>query len=282
MTKPGGSGTSSTARPKGPPPTPPYPKPRAFDLPKIELGCRFVHNPDLVLAFTRRVGRVANELKPPNELKIVVARARNLPIMDRHALLHRTGGSTDPFVKLHFDGDEAETNVLKKDLDPVWNEVVAMPVELLLEGETLEVQCLDHETLGGGEHVGSVHLELKPLIEQRTTTRKWYPFCKKDVEGQILPPQVPPRLGKLELATRWVHNPKLVIPCPKALLKDKHKDKPGNELRTCVIRVEMRIRARRRAGRASTPTSRWSFVATHSRRRREKEMPSPFLDVRTY
>ena len=112
--------------------------------------------------------------------------------MDRHALLHRTGGSTDPFVKLHFDGDEAETNVLKKDLDPVWNEVVAMPVELLLEGETLEVQCLDHETLGGGEHVGSVHLELKPLIEQRTTTRKWYPFCKKDVEGQILPPQVPP------------------------------------------------------------------------------------------
>ena len=70
--------------------------------------------------------------------------------MDRHALLHRTGGSTDPFVKLHFDGDEAETNVLKKDLDPVWNEVVAMPVELLLEGETLEVQCLDHETLGGG------------------------------------------------------------------------------------------------------------------------------------
>ncbi len=39
-------------------------------------------------------------------------------------------------MKLHFDGDEAETNVLKKDLDPVWNEVVAMPVELLLEGET--------------------------------------------------------------------------------------------------------------------------------------------------
>ena len=31
--------------------------------------------------------------------------------------------------------------MLKKDLDPVWNEVVAMPVELLLEGETLEVQC---------------------------------------------------------------------------------------------------------------------------------------------
>ena len=34
---------------KGPPPTPPYPKPRAFDLPKIELAVRFVHNPDLVL-----------------------------------------------------------------------------------------------------------------------------------------------------------------------------------------------------------------------------------------
>ena len=75
-------------------------------------------------------------------------------------------------MKLHFDGDEAETNVLKKDLDPVWNEVVAMPVELLLEGETLEVQCLDHETLGGSEHVGSVHLELKSLIENRTTTSR--------------------------------------------------------------------------------------------------------------
>ena len=267
----------------GRPVTPQYPKPQAFDIPKIEVCMRFVHNPDLVLELP--VGWDASpSTKPPNELKIVVLRARNLPIMDRHALLHRTGGSTDPFLKLGFDGDEAQTPVIKKNLDPIWSEIIAMPVELIVDGEMLELQCLDHEMLGGGSHVGSVHVELKPLVEHGHVVRRWYPFCRSDILGNLLPPTVPPRLGKLELATRWIHNPKLVVPCPKQLLKDTHKDRPGNELRTCVIRCRnLRIPGKKAGRKGVDPYVEMVLCGESFRTKTRQRNANPkFLDVRVY
>ena len=53
-----------------------------------------------------------------NELLVVVARARNLPVMDRLALAHGRGGSTDPFCDVEFDGDEARTSVKRGTLAP--------------------------------------------------------------------------------------------------------------------------------------------------------------------
>ena len=194
---------------------------RAFLLPKVELAMRFVHNPALVLDLPRNALDDAAPDRKPNEIRLVVARGRNLPVMDRRALLHHTGGSTDPYVCLEFDGDEVRTPVKRKDLDPVWNEVLAIPVEMIQPGECLNAQVLDHNDLSGPELIGSLELPLLELAEPRTAHRAWWSLRKMAADGALLPPTLPPRLGKLEVALRWVHNPKLVVPVPKEFLKDK-------------------------------------------------------------
>jgi Ca2+-dependent lipid-binding protein len=63
----------------------------------------------------------------PNELHVMLTRARDLPIMDTALLVGK--GSSDPFVSLSVFGTTTKSTVKKKSLNPDWNESFVIPVD---------------------------------------------------------------------------------------------------------------------------------------------------------
>lgn len=73
---------------------------------KVECAFRWYHNPAFSITLPRDMSDAEPMLDmPPNQLRICLIRARELPIMDR-ALLSKSGGSSDPYAKIKVDGEE--------------------------------------------------------------------------------------------------------------------------------------------------------------------------------
>ncbi|KAH8058634.1 hypothetical protein JL722_5858 [Aureococcus anophagefferens] len=135
------------------------------ELPKVEVAMRYVHNPLLVHELPKNSVEDPNPRKAANELRVVFVQARNLPIMDRNALIHRSGGSTDPFLVATLDGDEVSTSVKTKALDPVWLDARQMPVEVL--DDDLHVECFDHDETSGPDFVGACVISIRELADRK-------------------------------------------------------------------------------------------------------------------
>ena len=153
--------------------------------------------------------------------------------MDRNALIHRSGGSTDPFLVATLDGDEVSTSVKTKALDPVWLDARQMPVEVL--DDDLHVECFDHDETSGPDFVGACVISIRELAD-RKVHRGWFQLRGRKAGGGLLPATTRSHLGRVEVAMRWVHNPKLVVPLPTDLTRDNFTNLEANELRVCVIR----------------------------------------------
>ena len=74
--------------------------------------------------------------------------------------------------------------------------------------------------------MGRVDVDLRGLADRRTR-RQWY---------RLRPPEPKMPAGKVELALRWVHDPKLVEPLPWELLDPKDVELPFNALRVYPMR----------------------------------------------
>ncbi|KAH8070209.1 hypothetical protein JL720_11763 [Aureococcus anophagefferens] len=105
------------------------------ELPKVEVAMRYVHNPLLVHELPKNSVEDPNPRKAANELRVVFVQARNLPIMDRNALIHRSGGSTDPCPEV-LDDD-------------------------------LHVECFDHDETSGPDFVGACVISIRELADRK-------------------------------------------------------------------------------------------------------------------
>jgi hypothetical protein len=141
-----------------------------------------VHNPLLVHELPKNSVEDPNPRKAANELRLVFVQARNLPIMDRNALIHRSGGSTDPFLVATLDGDEVSTSVKTKALDPVWLDARQMPVEVL--DDDLHVECFDHDETSGPDFVGACVISIRELAD-RKVHRGWFQLRGRKAGGGL-------------------------------------------------------------------------------------------------
>jgi len=104
---------------------------------------------------------------------------RNLPAMDRN-------GKSDPYLIVHFKNQKFRTKVIKKTLNPTWNEefIVKFTAEDLKNpSETfLLIEAFDwDEGIGGDDEMGFIEFSLKSFLE-KPEQQGWY---------KIKPPKTP-------------------------------------------------------------------------------------------
>lgn len=132
----------------------------------------------------------------PCILKVKVASARDLPVMDK------TSDLTDAYVQIKFaDNDELRTQICKRTLSPVWNEDFRFEVtdDGDLQDEPLEIKVMDYDTISSDDAIGTVFIDLNSLlaweadeIDDSTTVDEgqidgWFPIYDnlRGIRGEI-------------------------------------------------------------------------------------------------
>ncbi|KAF9095072.1 hypothetical protein BGX29_009198 [Mortierella sp. GBA35] len=122
----------------------------------------------------------------PCILKIRVVGARDLPVMDKASDL------TDAYVEVRFADFEAQrTTVCRKTLNPVWNEDFRFEVtdDADLQNEPLELKVLDYDAITANDSVGSVFIDLNPLLPVNSPWQiaGWFPIYDtiRGVRGEV-------------------------------------------------------------------------------------------------
>ncbi|XP_068609455.1 multiple C2 and transmembrane domain-containing protein 1 [Brachionichthys hirsutus] len=117
------------------------------------------------------------------KLDVELKRGHHLAVRDR-------GGSSDPYVKFKVAGkDVFRSKTVHKDLNPVWNEKTSIVVDCL--SEPLYVKVFDYDFALRDDFMGSAHLYLESLEQQRTVP------VTLELTDALHPDQ---DLGRLELA----------------------------------------------------------------------------------
>jgi uncharacterized membrane protein len=131
-----------------------------------------------------------------NELQIVVIKARNLRAAD--GTTFGGTGSSDPFVSLKMGKKEQKTKVIKKDLNPFWNEKFSLrAVDPMI---SLVVIVSDYNAIGGSTFLGRNTISLKTLLDKESEP-EWFEL--RDSSGNK---DTKPR-GEVQLMLKWRHNP---------------------------------------------------------------------------
>jgi Ca2+-dependent lipid-binding protein len=111
----------------------------------------------------------------PCILKVRVIAGRGLPVMDRASEL------TDAYVEVRFgDLETQRTSVCRKSLNPVWNEDFRLEVsdDVMLQDEPLELKVFDYDAISADDSIGTVMLDLNPLLAAESTGQLagWFPI----------------------------------------------------------------------------------------------------------
>ncbi|XP_068643334.1 C2 and GRAM domain-containing protein At1g03370-like [Aristolochia californica] len=107
------------------------------------------------------------------KLSVHVIEARNLPAMDLN-------GSSDPYVRLQLGKSRLKTKVVKKSLNPSWNEEFSFRVEDL--NEELAVSVLDEDKYFNDDFLGQLKVPVSNVFdaENKTLGPAWYPLQPKN------------------------------------------------------------------------------------------------------
>ena len=139
---------------------------------EVEIAYTFVPEPLQVDVAT--IEPVQQDLDPvmmfgPASLEISVLSAKNLLAADR-------GGTSDPYVRLQIGNapkSAQKTKVVKKTLQPEWNETFVFRIDGADRRGSLNMECLDYDLLGSDDSLGRVSINLGSLVPDKYYT-EWY------------------------------------------------------------------------------------------------------------
>lgn len=204
----------------------------------IELLLHWRHNPDMTAQkFKEEDAHDHFSDKACNALQVVLIRAKKLKALDKY-LFHQ-GGTTDPVCSVIFH-DEKRSSVTKHgSLNPEWAEKFQFNDVDHLDSDThYDLMIEDVDTSGARDLVGRVRVFCAPF-KDRKPHRRWY-----WLEGENDPR--PKEAGKVELITRWVHDPSIILPCEDEDFVDEHVEfEEANEVTVYVIRARKLLRMSR-------------------------------------
>lgn len=111
------------------------------------------------------------------KLCVKVIEARNLPAMDLN-------GFSDPYVKLQLGRNRFRTKVVKKCLNPSWNEEFSFRVEDL--SEELSICVLDEDKYFNDDFVGQLKVPISSVFdaENKSLGTNWYPLLPKNKKSK--------------------------------------------------------------------------------------------------
>ena len=108
--------------------------------------------------------------------------------------------------------------------------------------------------------MGQLAIDIKAL-EDRRVDRRWHVLQPKPTLSKKKQEEEK-KLGKLELAIRWKHNPDRVIQLPEAFHQDDLLDQPANYLQICLVRarkLKVMDKSRLTSGGSSDPLVHFSL-----------------------
>jgi hypothetical protein len=143
---------------------------------------------------------------PYPRLKLEVVEAKDLAVMD---VLE---GTSDPYIKIVWQGEESKTAIKEKTLTPVWKESFEFKLPEWRTSE-LRLQMFDHDAIGSDEFMGEV--SVKPTaLEAEKTIDQWVPLMpSKKKMGMFSGPKVKGSI-RLRLFLTWEVAPEDEIPDP--------------------------------------------------------------------
>ena len=205
---------------------------------KCEVALKWQHNPDFSMELPFDMEGSDDLLDmPPNQLRICLMRARELPVMDVAEGL--ASGSSDPFATLvvepiHRDDVRGEASTILKSttkvasLRPVWMERFDVPVDDAGEKE-LTISLYDDDFDDSDpELIGKVKVPLKRAL-QRKKLATWHELYNPERAARLavensrnrrasddsLEEDTTPtdtKTGEVEICLRLVYNPKCRVP----------------------------------------------------------------------
>ena len=95
--------------------------------------------------------------------------------------MDRTTELADPYVELRFaDFEVPRTQICRKTLDPTWNEDFRFEVseDSDLQNEPLELKVMDYDQITYNDAIGSVVIDLNPLLtwDSPGQISGWFPM----------------------------------------------------------------------------------------------------------
>ena len=103
-----------------------------------------------------------------SKLRVKIKRARDLPVMDRN---QNVDASTDAFVETRIGEQMFSTQIIKKSLNPQWNEefIFEFVDDTILQSAPIEFKVLDQDTYST-ELIGAVYVDANPLLMRTAYT----------------------------------------------------------------------------------------------------------------
>ncbi|KAH8078474.1 C2 domain-containing protein [Aureococcus anophagefferens] len=134
-------------------------------LGRMELVFRWCYNRFLDVNLPEE-GAIDDQVhESPNELFVVLIRARNLHVEDRKS----RGDSCDPYAKLTCCGKMKKSSVRKKTLNPRWIERMAWDADDI--SDELVVEIHDTEVMGGHDFMGQCRISMEDLKKRQSLRR---------------------------------------------------------------------------------------------------------------
>lgn len=111
------------------------------------------------------------------KLLVRVIEARNLPAMDLNGL-------SDPYVRLQLGKQKARTKVVKKSLDPLWDEEFGFRVDDL--NEELLVSVLDEDKYFNDDFVGQLKVPVSRVFDsdEQSLGPAWHSLQPKNKKSK--------------------------------------------------------------------------------------------------
>lgn len=112
------------------------------------------------------------------KLIVQVIEARNLLAMD-------SNGLSDPYVKVQLGRQRAKTKVVKKSLNPIWDEELSFRVGNLKEEICISV--LDEDKYFADDFLGLIKVPVSNLLDKENLSLgiQWYQLQPKSKKSKI-------------------------------------------------------------------------------------------------
>jgi len=105
------------------------------------------------------------------EISLNIIQARDLKGLD-------AGGTSDPYVKLKYNGISYKTETIKSTTSPIWNFICKMP---MVTNSILEFEVFDWERFGSNRSIGKCNVDIETLVSLTSEgiNDKWFQLDKK-------------------------------------------------------------------------------------------------------
>ncbi|WOL12653.1 GTPase activating protein 1-like [Canna indica] len=165
-------------------------------------------------------------------LKVRVARGVNLAVRDVT--------TSDPYVVLRMGKQKLKTRVIKKNVNPVWNEYLTLSVED--PSLPVKLQVFDKDWFGMDDAMGNAEFDVRPFVEAVRMTSKGEVGVP---DGTVIRKLVPNRQNCLaeESVVRWSDGEVIQdlvlrlknVECGEVELQLQWVDIPGADLLSCNV-----------------------------------------------